>query len=500
MQRTVGLVLSFLFAAGALADERFVVFFTKGPSWDAGKELSAQAHIAEHSANIARLQTAGRILIGVRYADTGMLLLTAADVAAAKSEIGSDPAVAAGVLAADVQPARVFINPPGTAVTRTVDITANLSRLTAGQRSWLEDFERGARAHANSDLPAAEWLASTADDARKAGLLQTAAYLQLAAGAVRGQVSIADLERGFRATLGEPVYVMLRVDGTRLVDVVVALPNAEASRPILPASVAAFERTLPGFEEKWIAPIVPEEIARVATLRMRAGKNAGSTGPGSYLPFDTKLNAEIGRTWIIYDNMLPAGWFAKIQPAAEALLPSLASHVTGDALLRWYGLRTPMYDAGPNLSRADLARFAADRDPLRIAKADVLCTLAAGASDDDLATLLAVSLYTLFEGYGGNAPPAHRPGSSISINYLAAHDALHFDREHGVWTANLDAMRKALRDLAGEIIAIESTLDVARAHQLVATYGTPSTDIERSVLIIAALPKVTIVPRYPAAQ
>ncbi|HET8796636.1 MAG TPA: hypothetical protein VFO89_03050, partial [Thermoanaerobaculia bacterium] len=264
----------------------------------------------------------------------------------------------------------------------------------------------------------------------------------------------------------EPVYVMLRIEEQRLLDVAVAIPRK-----------------------------APEEISRVATLHFRAGASAGSSAPASYLPFDRTMNPQAGRTWIVYDNLLPAGWFAaRVKPAAEKVLPSLASRVTADAHLRWYALRPSQFDGGRPLARADLDRFGPHRDALRILKADVFCTLAAGATEEDLATLLALSLVTYHEAVIGDAPAPHRVASAMLINAAKARGAVRFRRD--VWSADLDKLVDVVRALAGELLAIEAAVDVARADALVARYGNPTPELDRTAALIASLPKRSLEPRY----
>jgi len=363
----------------------------------------------------------------------------------------------------------IFLLATFAASAETFDVTASLASLTPQQRQWLETFEAGARVHANSDLPTAEWLEASTRGARYAKLNAIADYLDVATDVLRGRAPIEEMEKAFRQTLDEPLYVMLRVADGRLVDVAVAIPRKS-----------------------------PEELSRVAALHFRAGSAVGSSAPASYLPFDRALNPQVGRTWIVYDNMLPAGWFAtRLKPAAEKVLPSLASKVTADAHLRWYALRPPQYDGGRPLSRADLEKFGEDRDALRILKADVFCTLAAGATEEDLATLLALSLLTYEEAVAGDAPPPHKVASAMLINSARARGALRFRND--VWIADLEKFCDVVRAIASELLEVEATLDVARAHRLVEKFGKPTKELDRTATLIAALPKQTVEPRYALA-
>ncbi|HJQ38668.1 MAG TPA: hypothetical protein VKB93_16145 [Thermoanaerobaculia bacterium] len=369
------------------------------------------------------------------------------------------------------------------------EVTADLSRLTSEQREWLLTFEAGARLHTAQDVPASDWIRASASSAREI-LPATAKYLDAAADVLQHAGSEETLERTFRETMGAPVYVMVRILDGLLADIVVAIP----SRTRLP-DIPSFEHMLPGFQPQWTDPVIPEERSRIATLQFRAGKAAGSSGPATYLPFDASLNAKVGRTWIVYDNLLPAGWFTtRVLPAAEALIPPVAHLVKANAFLLWYATRPPMYDAGPNLTPEQLGGFGSDKNALRIAKADVLCAMANGASDEDLATLLAVTFDTLHEAATGKAPPPHKTASAMLVTFGVERGALRFENDQ--WIVDLAALRTAVRELAAEILAIESSLDTNRGRLFVACYGTMTPELERTVAILAALPKTTIEPRY----
>ena len=117
------LVFAFLFCAEAAAQEpvpstpsaspapakrTFALVFRTGPAWDKAKAPGAQAHFADHSANIRRLREEGRLLVGGRFSDLGLLLVEAADAAEARTFVDRDASVRAGVFAAEVHPWSTF--------------------------------------------------------------------------------------------------------------------------------------------------------------------------------------------------------------------------------------------------------------------------------------------------------------------------------------------------------------------------------------------------------
>lgn len=95
----VSALLAFVAAAHgaeAAAAKLFAATFTVGPKWDAAKPPNDQPGFKEHSANLARLRADGVLVIGARYADKGLILVRAADEAAARAHFAGDPTLANG--------------------------------------------------------------------------------------------------------------------------------------------------------------------------------------------------------------------------------------------------------------------------------------------------------------------------------------------------------------------------------------------------------------------
>jgi uncharacterized protein YciI len=86
----------------------FAVVFRTGPAWDAAKPPGEQRFFKDHSQNIGRLKTEGRLALGGRFSDMGLLLVKASSVEDARSLVDRDPSVAAGVFKADVHPWSTF--------------------------------------------------------------------------------------------------------------------------------------------------------------------------------------------------------------------------------------------------------------------------------------------------------------------------------------------------------------------------------------------------------
>ena len=95
-------------APAATPPPLYAAIYKTGPKWDAGKPPNEQAFFREHSANLAKLRAAGTIVMGARYADIGLVVVTAATEADARKLFDGDPSIAAGTFALDVHRFSVF--------------------------------------------------------------------------------------------------------------------------------------------------------------------------------------------------------------------------------------------------------------------------------------------------------------------------------------------------------------------------------------------------------
>jgi uncharacterized protein YciI len=86
----------------------FAVEFKTGPKWVAEKAPQEQEYFADHSANLRKLREAGSLVLGARYSDKGLIVLSAETEAAARAMIDQDPSVANGVFRYELHAFRVF--------------------------------------------------------------------------------------------------------------------------------------------------------------------------------------------------------------------------------------------------------------------------------------------------------------------------------------------------------------------------------------------------------
>jgi hypothetical protein len=90
------------------SDSLYIVTYTTGPAWDSDKEPNEQIFFKEHSANLSKLRKDGVIKAGARYAEKGIIIITAKSSLIAKEIIFNDPAVVNKLFVADVQKLNVF--------------------------------------------------------------------------------------------------------------------------------------------------------------------------------------------------------------------------------------------------------------------------------------------------------------------------------------------------------------------------------------------------------
>lgn len=86
----------------------FAVEFRTGPKWAADKAAGEQDGFAGHSRNLQALRREGRVVLGGRYGDRGLLVVTGASVEDVRGLFASDPSVAAGTFVFDVWEFRAF--------------------------------------------------------------------------------------------------------------------------------------------------------------------------------------------------------------------------------------------------------------------------------------------------------------------------------------------------------------------------------------------------------
>ena len=90
------------------ATRLYAAIVRTGPSWDPAKPFPAQLHFKEHSANIRRLGAEGKLALGGRTGDLGLLIVRAGSETEARALFDADPSIAAGTFRLEVHEWRSF--------------------------------------------------------------------------------------------------------------------------------------------------------------------------------------------------------------------------------------------------------------------------------------------------------------------------------------------------------------------------------------------------------
>jgi hypothetical protein len=104
----LGCVISGYSQTEIAKDSLYIVTYTTGDAWDKSKGPGEQPYFKEHSGHLSKLRKEGVIKFGARYADKGIIVITAAGMNAAKDIIFSDHAIANKLFQADIQKLSVF--------------------------------------------------------------------------------------------------------------------------------------------------------------------------------------------------------------------------------------------------------------------------------------------------------------------------------------------------------------------------------------------------------
>jgi hypothetical protein len=95
-------------AQEAPAERLFAVEIRTGSAWDAAKPPGEQLNFRAHSQHLAKLRSEGRIAMGARYGDKGLLVLKAASREEAAALVEADPSMQSRTFAFELHEMRVF--------------------------------------------------------------------------------------------------------------------------------------------------------------------------------------------------------------------------------------------------------------------------------------------------------------------------------------------------------------------------------------------------------
>ncbi len=91
-------------------DSLYIVTYTTGSLWDKTKSPVEQQYFKEHSAFMGKIRKDGITKFGARYADKGIIVISASSLKAAQEIILSDNAITNKLFDADIQKLNVFFD------------------------------------------------------------------------------------------------------------------------------------------------------------------------------------------------------------------------------------------------------------------------------------------------------------------------------------------------------------------------------------------------------
>ncbi len=86
----------------------FALIYTTGANWDPSLPPSGQAYFKEHSKHLKDLREAGKIAIGARYSDKGLIVLKLSGEVEAEQILAQDPSVIHQTFKAEIHPFNAF--------------------------------------------------------------------------------------------------------------------------------------------------------------------------------------------------------------------------------------------------------------------------------------------------------------------------------------------------------------------------------------------------------
>jgi hypothetical protein len=89
-------------------DSLFIVTYSVGSLWDATRQPNEQVYFKEHSANLSKLRKEGVVKAGARFADKGMIVISAKSLTTAKEIILSDIAIVNKLFEAEIHKLNIF--------------------------------------------------------------------------------------------------------------------------------------------------------------------------------------------------------------------------------------------------------------------------------------------------------------------------------------------------------------------------------------------------------
>ncbi len=226
-------------------------------------------------------------------------------------------------------------------------------------------------------------------------------------------------------------------------------------------------------------PAKGNELAVYEAIYYAGDCNAGSKTIAINLPNDKKVNELKGSRKLQLKNIMKAKFDNILVPIAKEVIDeSQLKHINFDAFFENVMFHEVAHGLGisktvtNNKLVTDVLKET--HTTLEEAKADIVGLfivtwlydnghLTKESLLDNYVTFLA----GIFRSVRFGASSAHGKANMIEFNYLSNHQAFNFNEQTGKYTVNLENMRKAVSDLAGEILTVQGDGNYTRAKEMI---------------------------------
>lgn len=258
-----------------------------------------------------------------------------------------------------------------------------------------------------------------------------------------------------------------------------------------------------------------ESPIRVVDVVYTAGDTrAGVQTIAFNLPNDERVREVKGSKKVMLRNVMRAKFEQILTPIGERVLDTEAREAL--SFQPWF-VNVLMHELAHGLGPGMITLPSGERttvhqalrehnSPLEEAKADVaglhsLTVLArAGLYDDEFVREAFLGHFAdLFRAVRFGATEAHGKSAIVQFNYFMERGAIRHDEATGTFSADIDALIAANRDLATEILTIQAEGDYARAGALLERYGSMRPEMQQAVARLADVP-VDIRPQYAVKE
>jgi hypothetical protein len=211
--------------------------------------------------------------------------------------------------------------------------------------------------------------------------------------------------------------------------------------------------------------------------------NAGSKTIAINLPNDPEVQKQKGSRRLQLKNSMKAKFDKILLPIANMVIdPAQVKYVSFDAFFENVMFHEIAHGLGVHRTingKGDVREALKDSySALEEAKADItglyLVTQMhkmGEIKDKDLMQNYVTFLAGIFRSVRFGASSAHGKSNMIQFNYFLENGAFNYDKATGLYSVNLEKMKKAVADLSGLIIKIQGDGDYQKANELIASKG-----------------------------